>query len=213
MREKDIKKNVAVSFYFEHGVFLKDADRQNYNISLGEPLEVGSIKEDVYGFEICRSFEDIEPEKEAKTLLSLFEGLVWNHLMFFERQGIIKGKQTLSRQTEQLIEIYPELYVHPNGPLAVLYRSLIDIIGDLLHNGGKRKRKVQNALKALLEKLTEGMASYYEEVDTVIGSGVFLSNQLCAKPLELAFGISELDLGIKSKIIEEKIPVSNPFFG
>lgn len=213
---REYSRKAALSFGYEHGIFLKEADRKMMKAEVGEPIMETSPKEDVYGYEVCKDFSDIDPKKEAMALLAIFEDITDNHFMFLVKHGIIKGLRP-RKQVDPLVELYPELEVRPDCPFAFLYRelekTLIDLnnVGISVAQGSHKMRKplkdeIQSSLKAIMNTF-EG---YYEKADCIIGIGALLSNNVGSMPLDLSFGISELDLGVYSEVTGEPV-VANPF--
>ncbi|MGA2681473.1 MAG: hypothetical protein ABSF44_06700 [Candidatus Bathyarchaeia archaeon] len=216
---KEVSKKVAFSFYFEHGAFLKEKDRQELGISIGEPIRADAVKEDIYGYEVCKDFEEINPETEAKKILALFENLIENHFTFLTKPGLTKPKNQGSKLPDPLTELYPELDVRADSTFAHLYTKVSEVIEDLVFNypqsepniKPKLKTALRNRLKDLTRDISASLTTYYEDADCILGIGTHVSNQLCQKPIEFAFGISELDLGIISRICEGQLITTNPF--
>jgi rRNA-processing protein FCF1 len=210
-------RNVAVSFRYEHGIFLKEGDRKMMKAEVGEPILESPPKEDVYGYEVCKDFSDIDPEEEAKALLAIFEDITDNHFMFLVKHGIIKALHP-SKQVDPLIELYPELDVRPDCAFAYLYRELEKTLIDLnvasaspAQSSRKIRKRLKDEIQSSLKAIMNTFEDYYEKADCVIGIGALLSNMLGSKPLDLSFGIGELDSGVYS-VVSGEPAVANPFF-
>lgn len=202
----------AVSFYYEHGIFLKKEDQPKLGKEKGEAVIVEFPATGVYSFEICRDFDEIKLEQEAKMLLALFEGICANHYSFLGRYGITEQLELRARPPMTLTEVYPELNVKTNSPFTMLYRKVEDVAIELdyLSVGEKPSRTLKRKIKDAIGELSEELKSFYEDADCVIGAGSYISGQI-SKPLEISFGIGELDIGIESLILEGRKMVVNPF--
>jgi rRNA-processing protein FCF1 len=216
---KEVGNKSAISFHFEHGVFLREEDRQHLDVSIGDPVEAFAVKEDTYDYEICRDFDEINPESEAKKILALFEDIVDNHFTFLVRHGLMKQKNQVLKSTDPLVELYPELNVKVDSPFAHLFNKVSEVITDLVlsypESNPKVPLKIKTSLKkkinSLVNEISSGLETYYKQADCVIGVGVHISNQFCQKPIEFAFGISALDNGITSRITGDALVTVNPF--
>lgn len=202
----------AVSFYYEHGIFVKKEDQVKLGIEKGEAAVVEFPVPGVFSFEVCRDLEEIELEQEAKMLLALFEGICDNHFSFLGRYGITERLESRARPPIALTEIYPELDVKLNTPFTMLYRKVEDVAieVDMLSLGEKPSRSLKRKIKNATDELSGELRNFYEKADCVIGAGSYISGQT-SKPLETSFGSGELDVGIESRIFEGQKMVVNPF--
>lgn len=213
---KEFDRKSAVSFCFQHGIFLKNEDREAMNISIDEPALVAFVKEDFYGYEVCKDFTEINPKKETKMLLSLFEELIGYHFQFLVQQGLTKTTQS-TITAAPLFDLYPELRVKHSNPFAYLYRKVEDALIDLIDeypNPSKSTRiksTLQNEVEELTRTLLPSLSNYYEEADCAVGIGSFISSQMCQKPIEFTFGIGEMDFGNRSRIQKGEVITANPF--
>jgi len=202
----------AVSFFHEHGVFIKKEDQQEFGIEEGRAVLVGFPTTGVAAYEKCRDFDEIELEQEARMLLALFEGICSEHYSFLGRYGITEQLTSKARPPIALAEVYPELKVSSNTPFTMLYRKIEDVGIELAYLSEEEKlnkrleRKIGDATKELSEELKD----FYETADCILGAGSYINGQIF-KPVETSFGIGELDAGIISRIIAGRRIVANPF--
>lgn len=205
-------RKAAVSFYHEHGIFVKKKDQPKLKISKGDAVAVEFPATGVYSFEICRDFDEIELEQEAQMLLALFECICSNHYSFLGRYGITEQLESKARPPITLTEVYPELNVKSSSPFTMLYRKVEDVLIELdsLSADEKPGRSLKRKIKEATRELSGELRNFYNIADCVIGAGSYISAQT-SKPLETSYGVGDLDVGIESIIFEGlKIGV-NPF--
>jgi len=206
-----VKTNGTISIHHEHGVFLDDELMAELNIYRGDPVSVSW--HGLVTFEICRSLSDINPRDEAKAIFAAFEDIFSNHYSFLGTYEITKRlpfKAMLPFAFDPA-GIYPELAVRRDSFFTFIYRKLEDALIELdgIPAGMKLPERVAQTIDALIDWLAELLEDLYENANCVIGAGTYLS--LALRNVEVAFGISEIELSHESKIGYEK-PISvNPY--
>lgn len=202
----------AVSFYHEHGIFMKKEDRQEFGFEKGGAVFADYPKTSIRCLEACRDLGEIELEQEAKMLLALFDGIYADHYSFLGRYGITKQLKIKARPPVALAQVYPELNIKSNSPFTMLYRKVEDVGIELasLSQEEKLSRGLKRKIKDATEELSEELRDFYETADCVLGAGSYINGQIFM-PVETSFGIGELDTGIISRIIPDRRIIVNPF--
>jgi rRNA-processing protein FCF1 len=206
-------KLAAISFVNQHGIFLRKKERDDFKADLGNPLRVGTSA--CFGFEECRDFDEINWREEARTILTLYENLLCIHSNFFKRHRAGQSCSQTSDQFEVLLELYPEFIFRGDSVLSYIYRHVKTTVDAVLAYNSNLPQKLTPSLNkkitTLEDTLFKHLQKYYEDVDYAIGVGVHIGNYLASRPIELSFGIGELDRGNMGRIIHDRPSVANPF--
>lgn len=202
----------AVSFFHEHGIFLKKKDQLKLGISKERAVSVSLPKTLTFGYETCRDFDELELKQEAKTLLALFESVYKNHYSFLGGYGVAKLLEIGAIRPVALTEVYPELDVKSNSPFVALYRKAENVVVELDSLAAEQRpnRGLRRRIKDTIGELSEELKNFYEKAECAIGVGSYIAMNT-SKPLETSFGIGELDIGTNSHVLENQTIIVNPF--
>lgn len=209
IRLKECKMKAAVSFQWEHGIFLKEKTQKELDMRKGAPVETIFAKENMFGYERWRDFKLIDVKREAKALLALLQALMFSHYSFLGEYGITCGLEQRCTPNQTLTSLYPDFEVKSDSAFRALWRKVEDYVVGIPKTpksfSGKSKKRVDEAIALLSNSLED----FYNEADCVIGAGSYLSAQV-SKPVEVSFGIGELDIGLRGPF-QPWLLISNPF--
>jgi len=202
----------AISLYHEHGIFLTDQMIRKFRIEPSDPIKV--VLNEVATYELCKRLSEVDPKKEAKALLAAFEAVVRNHCSFLSRYGItnrLVWKATPSFSGFDLGKVHPDFNISKHSLFASIYRKIEDLlIGlDSFSEEQINSASFKKLTNDTLNSLTELLNNYYAKVDCVVGAGTWLSLQM--KDIEVAFSVSDFEIGAESKIGYEKPLAVNPY--
>ena len=209
IRLKERKMKAAISFHWEHGIFLKEKTQRELELKKGRPVETVFEKGNMFSYETWRDFKLIDVKREAKALLALLHALMFSHYSFLGEYGILGDLEQRCTPNQTLTSLYPDFEVRSDSTFRALWRKVEDYFIDIPNGSkplsGESKKKADEAIVLLSSSLKD----FYSEADCVIGAGSYLSSQV-SRPVEVSFGIGELDIGSRGPF-ESWLLITNPF--
>lgn len=223
-----------VSLWFEHGIYVKDNICDELGMSYGdlagiEVSSIGSIKR--LTIERIRSIDEINPDKEALMLLSIFDHIATHHYYFLAEFNLTSRVSWKPHQYDYILDLpifewlrsQSRYYKIFKKVYTMLEEEFIDVTMNLRTKGiepqtvlmsedeGNKelKEKLVMLIEATIDKIKPLFEEAINEADIVIGSSTFFSSTYF--PIETAFLISGIDIGSHALLHPKRGLTVNPF--
>ena len=102
-----IRCRAMISLWFEHGIYVKDHIREELGISYGDSVGIevgptGSVKR--LTIEKVKSIDEVSPDKEALTLLSILDHIATHHYYFLAEFNLTNRISWKPRQYDYILD-------------------------------------------------------------------------------------------------------------
>ncbi|MCD6084482.1 MAG: hypothetical protein J7J20_02950 [Desulfurococcales archaeon] len=208
-----------VSLWFEHGIFIKDNVKNELKVEFGDQVGFELNRPSFRSrttIEKVREFKEIDPDKEARMLLSVFDHIANQHYYFLTEFGFTEKVGWKPHQYDYILKIPAFDKLRENSKEYKVFKKVYSLVEEKFIDFTMYLRTEKNiepttilamtdpkmkSAKEELMKIVDGATSEVKdlikhalkEADVVVGVGSFFSS--IDFPIEESFLISGIDVG------------------